>query len=179
MVQSLTPFFAPAFFSPYYFPLLVATAPTPNALQYRDLNIFLEIVTALRSTAEFAEVLFGSAPERRASGADRLPAAILTPDEWQEADETDPTFLIRRITFSLTVIAREEDPTSRYSILDRLTCIAQNVVDGSNLGGMTIASLTRLRGGRFDPRYTHPEQGVVLSGEFTYIVPSNAGHDTE
>jgi hypothetical protein len=180
MIVSTAPFFAPAYFSPYFFPPLAAdsTATGSDVSPFRDSDVLSWVAAALRSTGEFADVSFGTTPQRSAAGADRLPIAVVTPEGWVEADDTDPVVLVREVGFTVTIVVRDEEPSLRYQALDRLACVVQNVIDGSDLGGMVLSPLTRLRRGRPDPDSTPPEQGVVLSGEFTYLVPSAAGHDT-
>lgn len=180
MIVSEAPFFAPAYFSPFYFPRLTAGGGPGSAVSaFRDYDVFSRMVAALESTGEFADVLLGTTARGRTEGADRSPIAVVTPEGWSEADATDPTLLVREVTFTVTIVARDEEPAASYQTLDRLTCVAQNVIGGSDLGGMVLPPLTRLHRGRFDPDSTPPEQGVVLSGEFTYLVPSVTGHDTD
>ncbi len=182
MPTSPARFFAPTYYSPFYFPSLVtgggAPAPGPGASPYRDRDAFGAIVAALTATGEFADVAFGTTLDRRAAGADRTPAAVITPDTWAEVDDVDPFQLVRRVTFTLTLVVRDEDPAARFDALDRLTNVAQNAIDGSDLGGTSLPALTLLRRGRFDPTSKHPEQGVILQGEFTFLIPSMTGHDT-
>jgi hypothetical protein len=180
MIASEAPFFAPAYFSPFYFPRLSAGAGSGSAVStFRDHDIFSWMAAALRATGEFADVQLATSAQGRTAGADRAPIAIVTPEGWSEADLTDPTLLVREVTFTVTIIARGEEQAVVYDALDRLTCVAQNVIGGSDLGGMALSPLTRLHRGRFNTKSTSPEQGVVLSGEFTYLVPSSAGHDTD
>ncbi|MCA1684595.1 MAG: hypothetical protein LC745_01135, partial [Planctomycetia bacterium] len=109
--------------------------------------------------------------------AGSAPAAVITPEGWDELDDADPVQLVRRASYTLTLVARDEDPAARYDTFDRLTSVAQNAIDGKDLGGGCLPSLTLLRRGRFDPGSRHPEQGVILHGEFTSLIPSLTGHD--
>jgi hypothetical protein len=115
--------------------------------------------------------------ERRAAGADRTPAAVITPESWAEIDDVDPAQIVRKVTYTLTLVVREEDPGARYDALDRLTCLAQNAIDGRDLGGACLPALTLLRRGRFDTGSRFPEQAVILHGEFTSLIPSLTGHN--
>ena len=98
--------------------------------------------------------------------------------QWTESDETDPCLLIRRVVYQLSLLVRDEDSSRRIEQLDRLSSVAQNTLDGSDLNGGCLPALTKLRQGKFDQGLRHPEQRVVLDGEFTYLVPSYTGHDT-
>ena len=181
--EGFSPYFAPNYFSNYYFSPLTffgATDPTlgPTSNGYRDKDAFNAIVQALTDTAEFAEVVIRINLETGVHVAERSPLAIVSPDAWMESDESDPVVYVRQVSFSLTLVVRDEDPFARYDALDRLSCIAQNVIDGSDLGGGSLPALTKLRRGRYDPRSEHPEQSVDLHGEFSYLIPYFYGHDT-
>jgi hypothetical protein len=171
-------FFAPTFFSPYYFPSLVAPDGPDTVAALRDGDAFTAILDALAATGEFAVVSFGTTADRRPAGADLAPAAVVTPDAWYEADDTDPVVLVRRVFFTLTIVVRDEDPLARYDAIDRLSCVAQNALDGAALGADCVAALTKTYRGRFEPAPTHPEQSVAIHGEFTYLIPSLNGHKT-
>lgn len=173
-------FFAPTYYTPYYFPPLVTAggSPGPGFSPSRDTNAFGAIVAALKATREFADVAFGTTDERRAAGADLTPAAVLMPESWAELDDTDPSPLVRKVTYTLTLVVRADDPGARFDALDRLTSVAQNAIDGSDLGGACLPALTLLRRGRFDPGSKFPEQAVILHGEFTSLIPSLTGHDS-
>ena len=174
-----TRFFARTYYTPYYFPSLVADGGSPGSgvSPFRDMDAFGAIAAALTATGEFADVAFGTTLERRAAGADGIPAAVITPESWAEVDDVDPVQLVRRVTYMLTLVVRDEDPAARFDALDRLTSLAQNAIDGSDLGGACLPALTLLRRGRFDPGSKFPEQAVILQGEFTFLIPSLTGHD--
>lgn len=178
MSASPNRFFAPRFFSPSYFPSLAAAGGVAPDPVYGDRDAYAALVASLVATGEFADVFFGTTSDQRPGGADSMPAAVVTPDGWAEADDVDPVVLVRQVSFTLTVVARAEDPLGRYETLDRLSCVAQNAIDGSDLGGTCLPALTKLRQGRFDPRSNQPEQSLILQGEFTYLVPSLADHRT-
>lgn len=173
-------YFAPTFFSPFYFPTLAAGSGSSRSTVavYRDRDAYSSILSGLVSTGEFAEVFFGPSPGMRAAGGNRSPAALITPEGWTEIDDADPIEVVRHVTYTLTIIVRGEDPLARYELLDRLSCVAQNAIDGSDLAGVCLPGLTKLRRGRFDQKPNHPEQSVVLVGEFSYVITSFAGHNT-
>ena len=71
MSASPVGYFAPTFFSLFYFPTLVATgggSGTPGS-PYRDRDAFASVVTALTATGEFAGVLFGTTAAATVGGA--------------------------------------------------------------------------------------------------------------
>jgi hypothetical protein len=179
--MSIALYFAPTFFSPYYFPPLAPLAdvlPPPSEILYRDRDAFEAIVDALESTGAFAEVVYGPLLQNTAIGADRVPLAVIAPEEWTELDDTDPTTYLRHVTFSIRLVVRGEDAENRFQSLDLLTAIVENAIDGSDLGGGCLPGLTKVRRGWFDPALHHPEQQVTLTGEFSYLIPGPAAHDT-
>ena len=174
-------YFSPQYFSPMYFapPALagVVTPPAPAA-GYRDRDAFGAIVAALVATGGLAEVAIGQPPGRALVGPDRVPLAVVTPEGWEEEDDADPIVNVRHVSYSLTLVVRGEDVMDRYQQLDLLTSVVQDALDGSDLGGGCLPALTKLRRGRPDPGARHPEQRVILSGEFSYLISTQAGHDT-
>jgi hypothetical protein len=174
-------YFAPAFFSPFYFaPLLPNYADSPDEPEgpYRDGNAFAAVIAALEATEQFGAVVFGTTADCRPVGADLTPVAVITPDRWSESDDADPSVVLRQVVFSLTLIVREEDSASGFDQLDRLTCLAQNAIEGSDLGGGSLKTLTRVRSGNYDAEAPYPEKRVVLHGEFSYLIPSPNSHFT-
>ena len=175
-------FFAPTYFSPYYFAPLVLNqgqgGPGVVGSLYRDKDAFASIVATLKATGEFADVVFGVTPALRPGGADSAPVVVVAPESWTETDDVDPTVLVRRVSYLLTVVVRDDDPLSRFGALDRLSCVVQNALDGTDLGGGCLAALTKTRWGNFEAVSAFPEQNVVLHGEFTYLIPTMAGRST-
>src|SRR5262249_32127633 len=110
-------------------------------------------------------------------GADRVPLAVVVPTGWTEADDAGSDGLVRHVTYTLTLVVRDEDATARFQGLDRLTSVAQDAIDGSDLGGVCLSALTRLRSGRHDPASPHPEGRSAITGTFAYLIPSPSGHD--
>jgi hypothetical protein len=169
-------YYAPSYFSPAYFPTFVLES-TSTADGYGDRHALAAIVLALDGTGEFADVLLAADPEHPTLGGDRTPLAVVFPTDWTEADESDPTVNLRQVTYSLTLMVRGENPAQRYELLDRLTSVAQNTLDGSDLCGGCLPALTKLRRGTYGSVERHPEQHVTLVGTFSYLVSSNTGHD--
>ena len=181
MPQAPSQYFAPSFFSPHYFPPLLGKSGGTGGAPIspcRDRDAFDAIIAALLSTGEFAAIVFGTTPGRMAAGGDLTPVAVITPEAWAELDDVDPIVVVRQVVFALTIAVRGEEPTSRYEQLDRLSCVVLNAIDGLDLGGACLPALTRIRRGRYESDSKHPEQRLVLSGEFSYLIPSLNGHNT-
>ncbi len=170
--------YADNYFPITYFPsdYFVAPGTTPGAAdpttsgQFRDGDVYDFIQAALVNTGEFASVAFGLDPNQVAVGADGLPMIVLTPIAWHEVDDSEPRTRVRHVSYRLSLVVRHENPYVRFLNLDRLACVVQNLLDSSDLGGMCLASLTRLSNGRQDSEAVSPEGLAVLSGEFAYVV---------
>lgn len=173
-------YFAPSYFSPSYFPGLAipdpgqtTPDPDPDPPRSRDRDAYEAILDAVKATGAFDQVLFGYAGPRTRAGAGRYPVLMVTPKGWEEVDDADPIALVRRSTFTITIVVRDDDPGKGFDELERLTALVEDVVDRSDLNGTTLAPLSKIRSGRYI-RTSNPEQGVELDGEFTslYQVPS-------
>lgn len=128
------------------------------------------------ATGEFAEVGFPAPLDASSIGADRSPLAIIVPTEWAEQPDSSSGAMIRHVSFTLTLVARHETPSERFRMLDRLTSIAQNTIEGSTLGGGCAPARTRLRRGVYDLKSRHPELRITIEGEFCYAIPSAVEH---
>ena len=178
--------FAQTYFSSQYFPplyfastaLTIVGPPSSPTAGYRDRDAYAAIVAALVATGALAQVTIGQPPGRALVGPDRVPLAVVTPEGWEEEDDADPIVNVRHVSYSLTLVVRDEDVTERYQQTDLLTSVVQDALDGSDLGGGCLPALTKLKRGRFDLGARHPEQRAILAGEFSYLISTRAGHDT-
>ncbi len=126
-VEDFEPYLSPSYFSPYYFSMLdslgIAAGDPPSGAAgatYRDSDAFKAIVRALSESGEFADVIMCVNGSNGLQAADRSPLAIISPETWIETDDVDPVVEVRQVSFSLTIIVRNEDAVVRYEALDRL-----------------------------------------------------------
>ena len=119
-----------------------------------------------------------SLPEVRGQAAgDRL-AAVVALSDWEEEDESDdPTEVqvTRKVRWTLTLIARDEEPEERERLLSGLLVASQNALNGQSLAGITIPEWSKLRRGRLETA-SSPEQRMTVMGEFTYWIDGFSGH---
>jgi hypothetical protein len=177
----LLPYNAPTYFPPAYFygassPAIVPVSPSPDGF---DPDSYEALIRLLKATGVFIDVIFGAATRRSQAGADTYPLAILTPKGWEESDDVDPESIVRRTTFTITVVVKSEDDEPEFDQLDRLSCAIKKVVDRSSLDGTCVPALTRIRSGHFVYSTHYPEQCIDLEGEFSSIIdPSSNGPAT-
>ncbi len=178
-------YFAPTYFAPTYFPPLAPSlvprppAPTPpgSTVGYGDLDAYRAILGALEATGAFASVVFAIPPDRLALAAGATPLVSLVPEGWEEYDDVDPIAILRRVSFSLFLLVRDDDPLSRLSRLVGLDAAAHAALESSSLGGGCLPALTRLRRASLESRSLHPEQVTRINGEFTYIIGPSTNLD--
>ncbi len=180
-MPSSSGYFDPDYFSPYYFGSLGAISPSGGGspmTAFRDRDAFAAILQNLKSTGEFADIVFPALPNSSPVGADRTPLAAVIPVEWSETPDASSDSMLRRVTYTLVLIVRAEEPRDRFEIIDRLTSISQNALAGVALGGFCMAGMSQLRIGRFDPNARHPELRLGITATFGYLIDSPNGHST-
>lgn len=166
-------YFPPSYFAPGGGTEPQSPRPRPIMPEPLDRTAFDALLEALRSTGAFVEVRMGHPAEPLPFGPDRTPAALVTPTEWYERDDTDIAGTVRHVEFALTLIVRGDRPASRWAGLQALSATARSVVNGSDLGGACLPSQTRLRKGRYDLGESSLEQRVAIAGEFAYTIPAD------
>lgn len=107
--------------------------------------------------------------------ADRFAVALITPDNWDRNDDDRVDEERRAVGYTLTLGVRH-DPRGRYEVLDRLSCLAQNILDGQSIADLTYRSMTKLTGGTFETP-ADDEQRLRMRGTFTYRVIGHDAHD--
>jgi hypothetical protein len=137
-----------------------------------DWDIFDDICGKLKATNAFDNIYRSADPETRGQSSEDRYAAVVKPAGWEQTDESDDETTVqstRRVSWTLILIVREDDPEARERKLDDLLATSQNALDGECLGGLTICGWTRLKSGRYETA-TGIEQRMTCSGEFKYWV---------
>jgi hypothetical protein len=145
--------------------------PTPG-----DRSCFDALLAALSATGEFASVTFGMPADLDAIGADRFPAAVVTPTGWTERAD-DAASAVRTVEFTVALVVREEDTRERFARLDRLESVALRAIDMADLGESCFPPLTRLDRGRIELALKRFEGRALLSGRFVLAVPDVRDRD--
>lgn len=146
-------------------------------MSYRDRDSFQALIDILSSAGEFASVAFGLGSDPRGTDLMPRPLVRLAPDGWTETPDSTPGAFLRTVRYSLTIAVAHPDPWERFLAADRLSAVAQNLLDGSDLAGTCLAALSKLERGRFPSLDLHPELRIVLEGSFSYRIPSPGVRD--
>ena len=149
---------------------LLGPTTTPGRPKGRDQGAYAALLQVIEGIGAFEEVIFGDASQRSRAGADAYPLAVVTPIGWEEVDDHDPTLLARRASFAITILVKGESGGPEFDALDLLASATQDAVDGSDLGGTSLAALTKIRAGRYEQAAHHPERSLVLEGSFTTLI---------
>ncbi len=180
------PYNAPSYFPASYFygnivsnsppptPTPTPTPPTPIVTPGRDQEAYAALLALIQGLGVFEEVIYGAAIQRNQAGVDCYPLALLTPKGWEESDDYDPTFVVRRAKFGITIVVQTQDGEPQFDQLDRLSSVVIGVVDFAGLGSQNLPALTRIRTGSYESSTHYPEQSVELEGEFASLVNSSA-----
>jgi hypothetical protein len=156
------PYFNPASYPQSYSP--------PSGTASGDIEAFAALAARLAATGRFASVALGSPDDVKDLGSDQLPAALIGPLAWTEVADASSEAVIRHVSYSLCLTARYSDAAEGYCVLAALSTVAQNALDGDDLGGRVIPSLSRLGRGRIELSSPALLRRVLLSGEFGYAV---------
>jgi hypothetical protein len=147
-------------------------------MTYRDRDAFDALVGILLGSREFARATLALSSEPDSADQWPHPLARVLPDSWSEAPDTTANQLIRSVHFRIEISVQHSEPQCRFALADRLTALAQNLIDGSTLDGTCIAGLTKLMRGRYQAGTSRPTLTVELAGRFAYRIPSLSSRNT-
>ena len=173
------PYDAPTYFAPAYFPGGAgAVSPAPPAPPQDpgglDGAAYSAVLALLSATGLFDEVIFGDPTQRGHAGAGHYPLAVVTPRGWEEADDYDPTSIIRRVSFTIRAVVRDEGEVGPFNRLDVIAAAVRGAVNGSDLDGACLPGLTRIFAGKYEGTGHFPEWSVELQGTFTAVIDTPA-----
>lgn len=148
----------------------------------RDRTYLYLIRDLLVATGAFDEVRTSGRPEDAGVGSYDVKLASLELDgfvETDEYDDDDATPSIRRVNFTLWIMARVgTDPDLRDDECDRLQQVASNAINGQSFGATAYYGYTRIKGGKYE-RATGPERRLACAGQFAYEIPDFDAHDAD
>lgn len=147
----------------------------------RDYSILRAAAALLEETGQFATCRVGErpAPNRSDFGAEAVPAAVLSPGSFAEADDWDDAGDVhaeREGSATLTLVVRDDEDEARIDLLDRLCSAACAAINGRSLAGATIPGKTRVSAGRWLDA-AGPEKHLALTVRYSYLIPGYAAHD--
>lgn len=163
-------FFAPSFFSPWYFPSLTSasTDQTPAVAYSGDHVALTNLLLLLRATKSFGTVILGQQRPPGQIQARDYPLIVISPSEWLEQDDADPVLILRTVKLSISIVVRDDSYPSAYKSLDRLGLLTQKAFEASSLGGITVPPLNKISRGSYDTQRVYPEFALALTGQFSY-----------
>jgi hypothetical protein len=166
-----TTFFSPWFFPPAYYAggTLPSTNDPPPVVTYTDTDAFSAMSSALQATRAFAAVSYATSANPP-SAAGQYPFASIQPTSWSEAQDSDGSGVLHRVSFNITLVVRDPLARNRNDFLNQLMAIVRTALNGSTLGGGCLPSQTQVLQGRLDPTAQPPEGRLVLGGQFAYRV---------
>lgn len=145
----------------------------PNMPILSEPAILEAVAELLDATNAFDEVYLYSLPEDRGRKAGQLAAVAITPgrtvveDRWDDAEGGE---FVCRMTFNLTVLARDEDPARRDRLAYRLAAVAQNALNGASFGGSNVVEQTYVNGWNW-PTEVAVERRVQATVQVPYTSP--------
>ncbi|RUL89602.1 hypothetical protein [Tautonia sociabilis] len=143
-------------------------------MSYSDRDAYDAIVSALASSRAFRAVRLDDAP-RGAAGVGPSPMAVVSPGGWEDSPTDDPDTTLRRVSYRVTISVRGDDARSRFREADRLAGLAMDLLDGADLGGGCVPSLSKVEKGECRPSVADGEATCELRGTFSYLSPSSLG----
>lgn len=152
-------------------------SPVPDNQGYRDADIYDDIIARLEATRVFTYVSSFETVGPDVT-ADNTYLVKVIPGEGEDIDICDPIVIERKVTFKLIIDVQEIDPRTRWRIMDQISNVARNALNGQSLANMTFPDLTIIR--RYQSgKATNPTQAFVLSGECIYQVQGFDGFNTD
>lgn len=169
-------YLAPRYFATNYFKAASPVLPRASTV-VTDRLIFRRICSILDGTRRFGRILLAASDRPTPIPFHFYPLAIVQPSRWVETEDATATELIKSVHFLITLSVRHTGAIAGFEELDKLTCLAQNLLDGSDLGGIALPELTRLSRGAMRP--SRGELRVVLEGVAAYVVNRVSGRDDQ
>jgi hypothetical protein len=168
--MALATYFAPRFFTAYYFPSFVdqTTIRTSEIARHDGIT---ELVLLLRDARIFDSVELSLGEKNN----EQLPRsginALVRYQHWDDLDDFDSASILRKVSFRISVMVRGSDCLSRYELLNEIEPKVRSLITGISLAG-SLPGLTRLRHGSFATDGSTLEQTLHIDGEYTYELTS-------
>jgi len=173
-------FFAPRIWPPrHYAPRYWSGLGLSLSALARDRDIFLAIKAALDARNIFDAVLLHQPATNARAAADQNPVVTIKRTDVAEASRWgNPITLERTVKYDLTISIRDEEHEDRFERMELLESVVINALDGQAWVGVCLSDRSLISRGTDDPRARHPEQRVVMKGQFTYILTGYTNRNT-
>ncbi len=176
------PYYAPSYFSTFYFPDLAAIevvdpsyppSVTPLLPVSPEILAIEAIVRRLRDLGIFGDVLLVDDQSVDPPGVAGYPAAVVSLKGWTDEDENS-TDQVRTAEFAIRIVDEQDRAFSRVESLVSLARAARQQLQNSDLDGLAIPGLTRLKTARLAKGSVLPGSTLQLDGEFAYFLEPTA-----
>ncbi|MDX2038873.1 MAG: hypothetical protein SFX72_19665 [Isosphaeraceae bacterium] len=169
------PYFAPTYFSSFYFGGFRATPPLSigygEDAAFCDQDAFEEMKRLFEATTAFGSVIFAANGERGEVYSGSPPLLVIAPTRWLETKELDPEQIVRQVEFELVLIVKSVETRDRLVETSRLEAIITHTLENAKLGDPCIPAMTHLTSARHDWRCKAPEHRLTLEGRFAFFIP--------
>lgn len=168
------PYFAPSYFSSYYFGSLATETPAIDLPStnpvFTDFDGFCEIKRLLDETGAFASVRICRPSDPTDFAVGPAPQVVISPTTGSDSDDADPDRVLRTVDFDLVVTVSGTDPISRICELDRLAKLVARTLRHIRLSESCVPAASKISSSHFNDKCRHPNQQIVLKGQFAYFV---------
>ncbi|WP_169973644.1 hypothetical protein [Tautonia rosea] len=137
-----------------------------------DCDAYDAMISCLAATRLFGSLRLDDV-ERSNEASIASPLAIISPGSWTESRTDDPTRLIRRITYRVTLRVRGDDLRTRFLETDRLAHEVIARLNGANFGEGCVPSLSTIQRGESRLSAGNGEAICELVGTFSFLVPAS------
>jgi hypothetical protein len=144
----------------------------------RDRDVYEAIRAALVATGAFELVQISGEPAAGPTPATTPCVAQIIPGNGEDRDLWDPVEPVRVVQYQVVVMARETDPQAKLDLAELAGNAAKGVLSHKSFcndgnGNGTMPGWTTIKTDRQNSGRKNPDGGVVLSGQFAYLVEND------
>ena len=137
-----------------------------------DHDAYDAMISCLAATRLFGSVMLDDVDRGNAESF-ATPMAIVSPGPWTESRTDDPTRVVRRVSYRVTLRVRADDPRARFLEIDRLSHEVIARFNGANFGEGCIARLSTIQRGESRLSSGSGEALCELKGTFSFLAPAS------
>jgi hypothetical protein len=160
-----------SYFPSSYFPAsyFSPVSPFDATSEPGDPDVVMRIIESIDALSCFGSVhLFG--PSAGDSDALVAPQAVVVPLRWTECVDPAQGRRLRLLDLEVVLAVSHDDVASGYSALENLVRGVRSAVEGKDLGGLVLPSLSGFDRGEWEARPSRRTYRATLHGRFAYAV---------